>query len=333
MSDGDVDKHPDLIDPKWVRQVNRRAKADVRQMHRAAFFRNHRKTLFATVAALAVSTLVSAVISAPGLGALTALTRAGASPGGAGAPPTTATSRVRARIDLNQPFANTPAAGWADGAQGIVPPAPAPAGPYTAAQVASAQTSVKQALINAHLDPAMLRRHDPTAYLALFSASDQAATRPRLAPGHEKDAATDVTMLADGHQLLPAPPKVRGTMSASTDPFGNLLVHTNYVFAYAFADAKAADLLDPMEIVAVQHFQSDFIVISDEHYGAGDRGLWHDTSKSFGYSVNCAESAKGFLAPSYRVATGMAHDQTDPDAYFDPAHQLAISKTCGANPQ
>lgn len=328
MDDSDIDRHPDLIDPAWVRRVNRRAKADVRRMHRDALWRKHRSRV---VVGLLVTGLAATIGSAYGLGYLPGTPRTATPAKHAkqvAGPAVTATSRVHAPVDLEQPFASTPAAGWSDGAQGIVPPIPAQAGPYSAQQVGAAEATVKQVLLAAHLDPAMLFRHDPTAYLALFSASDQANVRARFAPGHERESADDVTRMADGHHLLPVQPKVNGTMSAGVDPFGNLVVHTNYVFAYAFADAPAAQIADPLDIVSVQHTQADFVVISDQRYAPADRGLWHDTAKESGFAMNCAESQRGFLAPAFTGTASLGSDPATSDSYFAPSHPVDVPGSC-----
>lgn len=328
MDDSDIDRHPDLIDPAWVRRVARRAKADVRRMHWDALWRKHRSRIVVGL----LSTGLTAIIGiAYALGYLPGRLRiAPASPQTeqVTGPAATATSRVHAPVDLEQPFASTPAAGWSDGAQGIVPPVPVQAGPYSAQQVGAAETTVKQVLVAAHLDPAMLFRHDPTAYLGLFSGSDQASSRARFAPGHERESADDVTRIADGHHLLPVAPKVNGTMSAGVDPFGNLVVHTNYVFAYAFADAPAAQIADPLDIVSVQHIEADFVVISDQRYGPADRGLWHDTAKESGFAMNCADSQRGFLAPAFTGTTTLRPDPATSDSYFAANRPVDVPGSC-----
>lgn len=346
MDDGDIDRHPDLIDADWVRAATKRAERAARRTRRrdGLRFRFRRASTGARgpkprrersrlIAAVVVVTAVAMLGVGYLPGVRQRLPRFTGATALSSLPPTvTATTRVHARVDLNQPFANTPAAGWGDGAAGIVPPQTMPVGPYSADQVADALAKVKQVLITGNLDPAVLIQHDATGYLAQFAPRDQDHERQYLQPGNDIGQ-NDVTMIASGHRLLPAAPKVNGTMSVDIDPKGLLRIHANYVFAYAFAEAGAEDIVDPMSIIALKHLKGDFLLVTGARIAAASLGLWHGGAESFTFSIDCAEAAKGFLAPRYH-----AHDAThgsaggdtsaNPDTYFDPAHGMEIGNDC-----
>ena len=242
---------------------------------------------------------------------------------------TVTTEQKDAQLDLNQPFAGTPAAGWGDGANGIVLPAPVAVGKWSAAQVGAAEQQVKQVLIAGNLDNRMLVNHDPSGYLALL-APDARTYEQRLLNDPSYRDANRVTQLAPGFHLLPAPIKVNGSMSAATNKDGQILIHTNYVFAYPFAPAKPATIRDSWEIVAIHHIQDDFVVRQSGISRQEDRGVWPDESQSYFAQMDCKSLDQGYLAPAYldeQLSTG-DDDTEDPDTYFDPSHPMAISHGC-----
>ena len=101
--------------------------------------RHHTRTLAATKPAATTTARPALTVSLPGL----------TSPVDANGPP----------VD---PFSGTPAEHWANGAAGIVIPAPRAHGPYTAAQVRSAYETTRELLIAGNLDWPTLRGARPT---------------------------------------------------------------------------------------------------------------------------------------------------------------------------
>jgi hypothetical protein len=229
-------------------------------------------------------------------------------------------------VDLSQPFLDTPAAGWADGEAGIVAPAPAQVGSYSPEAVAAGYARVRQAVITARLDRAVLEGHDFERYLTLLAPGAQAQIRPHYAP-NVPDAYFYTTRVADGFHLLPVQPKVLGGMWAEQDAEGALLIHTNYVFAYAF-DPGDADIVDVMEMVTVDRMQADYRILNGEWVGA-DQGLWPGAVQAYGYSVACAAYDKGNLAPAYSEpnlgGTGTADDEKNA---FDPKTPIPTTSSC-----
>jgi hypothetical protein len=140
------------------------------------------------------------------------------------------------------PFANTLAENWADGAAGIVIPAAHPVGDYTAAQVGDAYQITRKLLIAAHLDPRTLLGGAPTAFADLLTRQQRTQFLAGLnrtgvdTQGNEVSTRTMVTSFAPGTaQLIGSVIKVHGTMSAraAIDQRQKVLaVDVDYRFVY-----------------------------------------------------------------------------------------------------
>ena len=118
------------------------------------------------------------------------------------------------------PFANTDAENWADGAAGIVIPAAHPVGGYTAAQVADAYQTTGKLLIAAALDRQTLLGGAPTAFADLLTRQQRTQFLAGLnktgvdKQGNKLSTRAMVTSFAPGTtQLIGSVIKVSGTMS------------------------------------------------------------------------------------------------------------------------
>lgn len=325
--------HPDLVDPQWQRIADRatRQAALARPRTTRAITRTRKPAWYTGRRPLgaAVAVLVFAIVGSGYLGLhdrvpsaqnASSVTETGA----------TATDQRPEPINLSHPFATTPAAGWADGIAGIRLPVATPVGTHSAQDVTGAYATATQALVAAHLDPKMLVAHDPTAYLALLApdarAQDQSTVVSALAPGRSRE----VTLLTTGFPLLSVPVKVNGSMSISTDADDNLVVHTNYVFAYPFKPLNMDTVTDAWQIIAVQHFAADYTVIGNTRkFRSSSQGLWLTHVQSYDYSMSCAQSDKGFLAPAFSDPSGAGGTRANPDTLYDPNHSLDIPDGCG----
>jgi hypothetical protein len=317
-------RHPDLTKAQWAKMSQRAKRRHIRRAWRSQLGGRTRRISLQRPWSIAV---VVAVVT----GALLIVARPwsvlprGAEPVAPIPPTITATTRQPTPLDLNQPFANTPAGDWRDGANGIQPPPAAPFKGHSGAQVADALRRAKQALVAAHLDNRMLVNHDLRGYLALSRLGTQADLRKDLSgyPGSAN------TMLAPGFHLLPAPIKVNGTMSVDTNHQGDLVVHTNYVFAYPFAPSNPSEITETWQIVAIHHISQDFELVAGDDYAAADRGLWLGASHGYFSAMACGPSKQGLLAPAYsesRLDAGP--DNENPDALYDPNHPLNIPDNC-----
>lgn len=319
----DIDDHPDLRDLQLSKREQRKARAEARRRQRRAFGMPPEPSFLRKNRTAVVAVAVLAAVVAAG-----ALFVNEARPGVTETSPST-TGKVpenKPGVDLSQPFLNTPAAGWPDGEVGIVAPAATPVGSYTPEQVAAGYERVRQVLVTARLDRSVIEGHDYTRYLELLAP---AARTDMSKPS--PDASALATRIADGFTLLPAPPKVSGTMWAEQDPDGALLVHTNFVFAYAFTPKDPDEIQAAMDIVVVDRIDADY-TITDDRWETPDEGIWPGKVNGYTYSMACAAHKRGELAPSYSEQT-MAEegeDTVNEEEAFDPKSPISTTSTCPA---
>lgn len=234
-----------------------------------------------------------------------------------------------ALLDPKAPFASTPAADWANGAAGIVPPQPAAVGEFTAQQVAEATQRVRDVLAASRLDPRMLVHHDPATYLSLLAPDARRQLESLFGGGQETEVQSLVSLVAPGNTLLPVEPKVSGSMSVTPGDAGELVVHTNYVFAYAFESGAPVRVVDAMNTIVVVRADVDYVLREGDRWTEGSRGLWFGDATGFGYSIGCDAYKKGFLAPvrTEKSVPGQP-DEVEPRAYFDPTAPLPPAGGC-----
>ena len=171
----------------------------------------------------------------------------------------------------SDPFAGTPADGWADGAAGIVPPPARQVGGFTAAQVAAAYATTRKLLIAGNLDRQTLLGGPPTAFAKLLTAEQRATFLASLnkigldKAGSRLSTRLWVASFAPGSaELIGNVVKVHGTMSArAVRESGTvvLAIVVNYIFAYA---------IEP------PHQPADWMRLLDHQYGSIDFAPWDD---------------------------------------------------------
>ncbi len=302
----DIDNHPDLTDQKWLRGAERRARRAARRARPRRPGPRWSRLVIPGVLIL----LCGALIVFYRVGSVELPDSAPAK-----APPTTTTASpdpttvdpITGHVDLAQPFATTPAASWPT--EVPVPIAKA-TGRFSAAQVEAAYRAVQKTSAEARLDPEVILHHDNDPYLAT------------LTPGIKlPDPGTRVTKVADGYQLLPVPPRVTGDMTSSVDDHGELVVHANLVYAYAFQPPAHLAPSTPWDIVSVIHENADYLII--------DGKSWPSTEKSYFYSINCDLLLQGQLGPGFSGrGTTPRPDAEQPQAYYDPKHPVTGPESC-----
>jgi hypothetical protein len=306
----------------WAGTVARAAAEDVRELLRAERRRRRGRWLAGGLVVLAVGAMTTLLVRS---------TLFAPVPGDASredaAPPTGSDPAVL--IDLARPFASTPAASWPDGAEGIVPPRPEAVGGFSAEQVAEATRLVRDVLVASRIDHRLIVHHDPTGYLDLLAPDARAQLAPSFSAGREPEVQSLVSLIAPGSTLLPVEPKVSGSMSVRVGESGDLVVRTNYVFAYAFEPPSRTRLVDAMNTIVVVRADVDYELLAGDRWRESSRGLWFGDASGFGYSIGCEAYRKGFLAPvtSERTVTKQ-QDGVNPDTYFDPTAALPPPGGC-----
>jgi hypothetical protein len=287
-----IETHPELMDPDWQKHAEREAWTEVKRSGRGGG--SPRKKRPALWVSLGLVVLVVAAVSVNQL-------RDGANDNA-----TTPQDVLPqyAKVDLAQPFARTPAADWKDGAAGFSVPAAAAVGAFSAEEVASAYDQVRDVVTQSRLDNRILVAHDPSAYLALLSTNEAKRVKETLDKPNKFEGVTYVTRLADGFTLLPTGPKLSGRLSAKLGEYEDeLLIHVEYLVAYAFDTKKPEELTGPGDIVAFQRHDENYSLLKDR-YDKEDLGLNSaDGEGGMTYSMSCAAINSGYLAPLYSEKT------------------------------
>lgn len=313
---------PPVVETDWAGGAEHTAAEDVRQLLRAERRRRRGRWFAGALVVLAVGAVVVLLVRT----SLFEPVAADRSPDDGTAP---AASTGGASFDAAQPFASTPAAAWPDGAAAIVPPPPQAIGSFSAQKVGETTQRVRDVLVASRLDPRMLVNHDPAGYLDLLAPDARRQLEPFFGGGQEPRVQSLVSLVATGSTLLPVAPKVSGSMTVALGEPGELVVHTNYVFAYAFEPKAELRLTDAMNTIVVVRADVDYVLRVGDRWTQGSRGLWYGTATGFGYSIGCDAYRKGFLAP---VTTGRAvaggRDEASPGHYFDPGAPLPPAGGC-----
>ncbi|MBB4982853.1 hypothetical protein [Streptomyces nymphaeiformis] len=130
---------------------------------------------------------------------------------------------------VDMPFRNSPASGWAEGADGIHVPEAVPSGGLTAKDVTAALDGVKTLLVATNLSEDTLAGAEPTAALALLD--------PR---GVDDAVRKDMVTRFDPEEVYlhrTTGIRTRGAMTYEVSAAGELVVHADYTFVYPLVRA------------------------------------------------------------------------------------------------
>ncbi|MEU4444452.1 hypothetical protein AB0K14_11765 [Actinosynnema sp. NPDC050801] len=292
-----IEDHPDLRDAGWARDAVRRAEREARVRRLRSLPRRPRRRFWVGSAIVVAAVLLAWAVIESGSGA----------PAGQGVRP----------VDLDEPFAGTSAAAWADGEAGVVVPGASPVGSYSAEQVEGAYQRVREAVVAARLDRRVVRDHDLEPFFGLFAPDLRESLRVLFDGRNDGEAALVVTRVDKGARLAEVEPKVRGEMVAEVGPEGELAVRTDYTFAYAFAPERPDEVRGPLDVVALSRFQVRYSLRTG---GPGVEGLWADASVGSLHSIGCSAAKRGFLAPAFTepsLPPGLDFDLAAPSSPAD----------------
>jgi hypothetical protein len=201
------------------------------------------------------------------------------------------------------PFAGTPADHWANGAAGIIVPAAAPAGAFSASQVAAAYAVTRKLLIAQNLDQPTLLGGAPDAFAALLTAGQRKFFLAGLnKAGRAKNGAalstrSWVTSFAPGTTaLIGSVIKVHGTMTAraATDHGRKYLaIDVNYRFDYPVEPPRA-----PADWIRVVGEVSGYIHFDNWQDPGGALQPWMVTALPSHAGARC-DTPDGYAHPGY----------------------------------
>jgi hypothetical protein len=268
-----IEDHPDLQDAGWARDAVRRAEREARVRRLRSLPRRPRRRFWVGLAIVVAAALLAWAVFETNSG----------SPAG------------QREVDLDEPFAGTSAAAWADGAAGVVVPEARQVGTFPADQVEAAYQRVREAVVAARLDRRVVQQHDLEPFFGLFAPDLRDSLRVLFDGRNDGEAALVVTRVAEGSRLAEAEPKVRGEMAAEVGPDGELVVRTDFTFAYAFTPDRPEAVRGPMDVVALSRFQVRYAIRTGD---PGVTGLWADESAGSLHSIACSAAKRGYLAPA-----------------------------------
>ncbi|HET6286551.1 MAG TPA: hypothetical protein VFG15_07340 [Amycolatopsis sp.] len=324
MEDRQLETHPDLLDPDWRKQAERAArlgaKQDLKRRRRPRPRRRFRMSRWQVVVLFVVMTV--AVLSA----AAVVVAQLRGHPG-SGQPPKAAP--VLGTVDLARPFDRTPAATWREGVAGITVPPGQVIGGFAAQEVDAAYRKVTEAIAAARLGSRALRDHDGSELLALLTPNERARLEPTLTGALTVEKGNYLTLTGPKH-LLPALPRMTGSLTAKPGDKGELIVHASYAVAYAF-DAHPGEARSPADIVPFVREEQDYVIRTAPPFAKADAGLSFGDGASYRSRMACDAIKTGVLAPQYadkdRPVVGVPAG--DDAAAYDPTKPLPSLNTCG----
>jgi hypothetical protein len=316
--------HPAADDAAWTGAARRAtANADVRALLRSARRRRHARWLATGLISVAVGATALVLVQTGTLDRVL-----GDEPAAKPKTDVRAPARQGPMLDPASPFASTPAADWADGADGIATPPATAIRDFTVEQVATATEQVRDVLIASRLDRRMLIDHDSSGFLAKLAPDARRQLEPLFTRGREPEVQSLVSMVAKGSVLLPVEPKVDGEMSVRAGDAGELVVHTNYVFVYAFEPEGPTRLVDAMNVLVVVRADVDYVLRDGDKWTANSQGLWYGDAIGYAYSIGCDAYREGYLAPAASERSVTSNPHREPGSYFDPASPLPATSGC-----
>jgi hypothetical protein len=223
------------------------------------------------------------------------------------------------------PFAGSPAADFAEGANGIRLPAVEPVGDFSAEQVAETLAAVKEALIATRLDPTMLVDHDPEPFLALMSPDNQPILREDFDTASFRYFASQ---FAEGAQLAVPTPRVDGAIAyeATLDEGGFRVIEvvTSFVWVYAFVVPEDQPELDGLVVVRDELVWQ---VAHEDDVADSSLGLWLWDGTASAWGIDCAAFEAGLLSPQTEPGPAVGGPD-DPDQIFNPTGSPDLATTC-----
>ncbi|HEY7224334.1 MAG TPA: hypothetical protein VH561_12215 [Micromonosporaceae bacterium] len=214
------------------------------------------------------------------------------------------------------PFDGTQAAAFPEGEAGLVMPTAAAVPGFTVDEVSSALDTVHSALVAGRLDEKMLYDHSRTALEPLFAAGV-------LDDVYDQQLITLVaTQIAPGYHLTDNSVRVKGETTfegGDIDGARALVVHTNYVWVYAFTGA----LESPGDHLVTIHSKVDWDFPAKADVDAKYLGMYIGQDSEYtATGIDCDLIDQDLIALGKPVLTDS--DVGNPDDVFDPNGSLDV---------
>ena len=200
------------------------------------------------------------------------------------------------------PFADSPASGWAAGADGITIPAARPHGPYTAAVVRAAYQTTRKLLIAGNLNWPTLRGGPPTAFADLLTKQQREQFLAGLhstalnKDGTEQNTRDWIASFAPGSaHFVTTIIKVHGQMSASlARDSGSHVLRINFDYIFVYAVEQPGNPSNWLRVVVQASGSVDFAQWDDP---GGPLEAWYNTGGSTAGGLCGVRD--GYIHPDY----------------------------------
>ncbi|MER5208097.1 hypothetical protein [Streptomyces sp. NPDC002825] len=153
----------------------------------------------------------------------------------------------------DMPFRNSPASGWADGADGVHVPVPVASGGLGAKEMTAVLEDVKTLLVGTNVAEDTLAGAEPTAALALLDprGADEAVRKDLVTRFDPREAQLDESGV-----------RTRGTMTYEVSAAGEMTVHVDYSFVYPLVWTEGHEVLPDVPEVSRIAVRRQFTVTS-----------------------------------------------------------------------
>lgn len=224
------------------------------------------------------------------------------------------------------PWAGTPAEGFADGEAAIVLPQAEAVGDFSADQVAGALDQVQQALVATRIDATMLVDRNPRPFIEMMAEDNRDFLREDFDSGNFGYFASQI---ADGAELAVETPRAEGTIEydATTDEQGIRVieVQTKFVWAYAFVPPGNDPELDGIVVVKDE---LTWQVPHPEDVIETSNGLWLWQGEAYAWGIDCPPFEQSLLAPQTELRFDFGAGGPEEGEVFDPNSSLDFEDTC-----
>ncbi|WP_250284430.1 hypothetical protein [Frankia sp. CiP1_Cm_nod2] len=223
------------------------------------------------------------------------------------------------------PFAGTPAASFAAGADGLVLPAAADTGSFTAAEVETALQQAKKLLVAAYLDPRVFGGDLGPVYATMNNGLRQSIQETAADPSKNDEILFPAARFAPGVTLAAPDARAKGSITyAPGEKPGTLVVTANHVYVYPLRRDSFRALLTVHRDLDITFYRPGTAPAGrDGISGIGGRGALY-------WDFDCEAMKKGLLAPGRPL--GYADTEPGQPAYherFDPATAIVGKDICG----
>jgi len=225
-----------------------------------------------------------------------------------------------------EPFAGSPALGYADNEAGLVVPVAKAVPGYSAAEVGEALAATRRLLIAGNLDRGVLAGDRATAYFAALDPADGLAARIERAVtsnGWEDDNPLSWLTRFDPTEveLVGRVVKVEGTMSYDTDDGGTLTVHADYSFVYPVARVDGGTS-SPVTRSVVRRVLETKVYRGPRHQ-ATRRGRVAVSGTGFDLANSSCTRLDGFVRPGFPDDVDrLPVDTSDPTDPYDRSRPI-----------